>query len=222
MSDILNDPEMTRLVIYTLAGLCAVLFLAVLFLAIKKNIYYVDSNGNELPPKKRIKGKHKVSANEEPQVQPEPEVPVEETTVIENPVEENLTPEVEEMIEEVSEEDMEKPTTKEVPIVKPDIYGALVVVKINNEVYEHTIERLPCLIGRDKESCDFVINEPAVSRRHARIIMTTDGIFLEDVSEHNGTYLNGVKLPSLGRAPLKENDKINLGRAELTVTRFLY
>jgi pSer/pThr/pTyr-binding forkhead associated (FHA) protein len=42
------------------------------------------------------------------------------------------------------------------------------------------------------------------------------------VSEHNGTYLNGTKLPSLGSAPLKEGDRISLGRAEIVVNRVLY
>ena len=61
--------------------------------------------------------------------------------------------------------------------------------KLQDKQKDHTISKLPCLIGREAASCDLVINEPAISRKHARILIESDTFYLADVSEHNGTYL---------------------------------
>jgi hypothetical protein len=119
--------------------------------------------------------------------------------------------------------DEEEVTAPEVPaVVLPKAIGLVVTVTVGGQSQTHEIDMLPCLVGREQTSCDLVISEPAVSRRHARFYSTEDGLFIEDVSEHNGTYLNGTKLPSLGSAPLSENDRISLGRAEIAVVRILY
>ena len=39
-----NDPEIMKMIIYVLAGLCGVLAIAVIFLGIKKNSYYVPES----------------------------------------------------------------------------------------------------------------------------------------------------------------------------------
>lgn len=46
------------------------------------------------------------------------------------------------------------------------------------------------IIGREY-NCDVVINDRQVSRVHARLDFTPDGIMLEDLSSKNGTYVNG-------------------------------
>jgi len=57
------------------------------------------------------------------------------------------------------------------------------------------------VIGRDI-ACEIVIPDRQVSRRHARIITTKDGILLEDLGSKNGTHLNGVRV----NEPLQLND----------------
>ena len=47
-------------------------------------------------------------------------------------------------------------------------------------------------------------------------------IYIEDVSEHNGTFINGSKLPPLGRSKINAGDKVNLGRAEIIIDKILY
>lgn len=49
------------------------------------------------------------------------------------------------------------------------------------------------LIGRD-ELCDIVIPDRQVSRHHARITSTPQGLLLEDLESKNGTHLNGKPL----------------------------
>jgi len=49
------------------------------------------------------------------------------------------------------------------------------------------------VLGRDA-SCDLTIPDRKVSRYHARLTPTADGIMLEDLGSKNGTYCNGEEL----------------------------
>ena len=62
-------------------------------------------------------------------------------------------------------------------------------------------------IGRE-DGCDITIPDRQVSRLHARVSSTGDGIFLEDLGSKNGTFLNG----QLVSAPqqLHEGDAIRI------------
>lgn len=50
--------------------------------------------------------------------------------------------------------------------------------------------RRKMLIGRDSD-CDLVINDRQVSRHHAIITITANGVILEDLGSKNGTHRNG-------------------------------
>jgi phosphoserine phosphatase RsbU/P len=63
------------------------------------------------------------------------------------------------------------------------------------------------VVGRD-QFCDVVLNNHTVSRRHARIVRTAEGYFIEDLASLNGTYLNSRKLE--GRTPIKNKDRIHI------------
>ena len=43
-----DDPKIVQLIIIALIGIIVVLTIAVIYLAIKKNTYYVDENGEEI------------------------------------------------------------------------------------------------------------------------------------------------------------------------------
>jgi pSer/pThr/pTyr-binding forkhead associated (FHA) protein len=66
------------------------------------------------------------------------------------------------------------------------------------------------VIGRD-ESVEVVISTPAVSRRHARLMMEADGYIIEDLGSSNGTFVNDDRL--IGRRALNSGDQIRLGQA---------
>jgi pSer/pThr/pTyr-binding forkhead associated (FHA) protein len=48
-------------------------------------------------------------------------------------------------------------------------------------------------IGRGSE-CDLVLDEPEMSRKHALIENSGDGIYLRDLGSSNGTFVNGVQV----------------------------
>ena len=228
-----GDPEIVKLLIYGLGGACAVLFLAVLILAFKRNIYYVDENGVEIDKatRKEIRKEEKAAAKEAKEEVVAPvetvEEVVEEAPVSSDHIEKTAVYQAIKVDDEV-EEEIEEPVinqTLQVPVMKnvvPKIKGVLVTLTINGNSEERAIDHLPCLIGRESSSCDFVILEPAVSRRHARALLYNDELYIEDVSEHNGTFLNGTKLPPLSRAPLSIGDEVSLGRATIKVEKYLY
>ncbi len=49
------------------------------------------------------------------------------------------------------------------------------------------------LIGRD-DACDVVIADRQVSRYHARLYQTEQGVYLEDLASKNGTYVNSSRI----------------------------
>jgi len=70
------------------------------------------------------------------------------------------------------------------------------------------------IIGRDR-TCDIVIDDDSVSRRHARLLVENDTCLIEDTRSKNGTYVNGERVE--GRVALKNNDRVEIGT---TVFRF--
>ena len=81
-----DDPQIVKLLIYGLAGVCAVLFLTVLVLAFKRNIYYVDENGAEIEKPTKTK-KKKVNLEHEAKEAP---VLLESKQITDDVVEEKL------------------------------------------------------------------------------------------------------------------------------------
>ncbi|MEX0585139.1 MAG: FHA domain-containing protein, partial [Pirellulales bacterium] len=71
------------------------------------------------------------------------------------------------------------------------------------------------VLGRDPE-CDQVLDYPMVSWRHARMLRTADGFFVEDLGSTNGTYVNGQRIS--GRVPLRAGDVIALASYTFKVT----
>jgi pSer/pThr/pTyr-binding forkhead associated (FHA) protein len=64
------------------------------------------------------------------------------------------------------------------------------------------------LIGRGP-ACDVQLDDPLVSRRHARVLGSAIGTGIEDLGSSNGIYVNGRR--SSGITPLHPGDVIQLG-----------
>lgn len=63
-------------------------------------------------------------------------------------------------------------------------------------------------IGRTPDN-EIQIERPEVSRKHARIALSSDGSYkLTDLSSGNGTYVNGQRV---GEHLLKSGDRIQVG-----------
>ena len=56
-----------------------------------------------------------------------------------------------------------------------------------------------------------------VSRRHARIHQSDEGIHIEDVGSTNGTFINGQPLIPFKRYPLRHGDMLQFGQLKATV-----
>lgn len=56
-----------------------------------------------------------------------------------------------------------------------------------------TLEKSELFIGRDLGN-DVVINDPEVSRRHARLVQQGDSYLLEDLGSTNGCFIRGQRL----------------------------
>jgi hypothetical protein len=69
------------------------------------------------------------------------------------------------------------------------------------------------LVGRSSD-LEMVLVEDMVSRKHARISVTGDQIWIEDLNSTNGTFVNGEKIQ---RTRLKEGDRVLIGTSILKV-----
>lgn len=61
------------------------------------------------------------------------------------------------------------------------------------------------LLGRSLE-CDIAVVSPHVSRRHARLDLQSDDLYIEDLGSSNGTVVNGRRLH--GRSRLQHADEV--------------
>lgn len=64
------------------------------------------------------------------------------------------------------------------------------------------------VIGRDN-SCDIVIPDRQISRNHANVVNTREGVFITDLESKNGTYHNNKRV--LSRQLLEDGDTIQIG-----------
>ena len=72
-------------------------------------------------------------------------------------------------------------------------------------------------IGRDAEN-DIVLDNKLVSRHHALIQKIKDAYFLKDTMSTNGTFLNGVRIPSDKYIKLSSGDKVGVGSSTLVIS----
>jgi adenylate cyclase len=75
------------------------------------------------------------------------------------------------------------------------------------------------VIGRSPE-CQVVLRDFGISRTHARVLVDEDeGVCrIQDLKSKNGTLVNGVQVVE---APLRDGDRIQLGKIELTFSKAL-
>ena len=68
------------------------------------------------------------------------------------------------------------------------------------------------IIGRSPE-CHVTIEDPLVSRQHARIVVDEQGATCEDLGSRNGVKVNGRAVR--GVIPIKDGDRLRIGTQEL-------
>ena|SRR5438270_6300231 len=82
-------------------------------------------------------------------------------------------------------------------------------------IHRHRRTALPAgesILGRGEDSL-IPIESPSVSRRHARVLITSDEAQLQDLDSKNGTFVRGRKIQEI--TPLFDGDEIRLGTVRL-------
>jgi len=69
----------------------------------------------------------------------------------------------------------------------------------------------PIVLGREA-TCDVVIADRQISRFHARLTPTPEGIILEDLGSKNGTHHNGISLTA--PVVLQDGDMVSIAMAQ--------
>ncbi|RPA12505.1 ATP-binding cassette domain-containing protein [Gordonia sp. OPL2] len=97
----------------------------------------------------------------------------------------------------------------------PDIGPALyVVLGATGEQPTTAVVDGILTIGRTPEN-DVVVDDPLVSRHHARVIAHGDGLILEDLGSSNGTYVDGDRI---AHARLAAGTTITIGNTDFLVS----
>jgi hypothetical protein len=72
------------------------------------------------------------------------------------------------------------------------------------------------VIGRSLD-CNLTIEDPLVSRQHARIVIADDEASVEDMDSRNGVRVNGVQIK--GPTPLRDGDRVRIGTQDFVFCR---
>ncbi|MGH7271068.1 MAG: FHA domain-containing protein [Polyangiaceae bacterium] len=72
----------------------------------------------------------------------------------------------------------------------------------------------PFVVGRST-GCELSLDDALVSRRHAVIMVASEGVTIEDLASRNGVMVNGQRISS--KTPLKAGDRVLIGSQELTL-----
>jgi predicted component of type VI protein secretion system len=85
---------------------------------------------------------------------------------------------------------------------------------------QHNLELAPgeVLIGRDAD-CQIVLDDPLVSRKHAKLMVGQDSVKVCDLGSRNGVTVNGARIgePRL----LAHADRVGIGSQEMMIVAYL-
>ncbi|MGD0053832.1 MAG: DUF3662 and FHA domain-containing protein [Acidimicrobiales bacterium] len=84
---------------------------------------------------------------------------------------------------------------------------------IVNDGRSFVVADRPLVIGRSPD-VDVVINNTSVSRRHAEVWRTSDGVAVRDLESTNGTYVNGHRVSAVSLSP---RDDVTIGAVHLRI-----
>ena len=62
------------------------------------------------------------------------------------------------------------------------------------------------ILGRG-EDCQITVPDEGISKKHAKLLVDQQGVFIKDLNSSNGTFLNGVKIQE---SDIQKKDKISV------------
>ncbi len=88
--------------------------------------------------------------------------------------------------------------------------------RLRFHLQEVDLQRGVTYIGRSEE-CEVTIEDPLVSRKHARILFEGDDVTLEDLESRNGVRVNGKQIKS--SQTLVDGDRVRIGTQDFVFCR---
>ena len=106
----------------------------------------------------------------------------------------------------------------ETVLLQEDCYveQRILVGKIKGKQRQIDLSSFPFIIGKSKEQADYVIDDPSISRIHARFTLRDGIVFLTDLNSTNGSMKNGIRLQPNELVELEAEDEIKFGRVTFT------
>ena len=83
---------------------------------------------------------------------------------------------------------------------------------------KYCLENLPVTVGKLTQKAGIVLEDPSVSRVHARFFAETDDLWLIDMNSRNGTIVNEKKLAPNEAVKIHHGDRIQFGRERFELT----
>ncbi len=92
--------------------------------------------------------------------------------------------------------------------------GAVLVARYRLRflLQEFDLPRGATIIGRSAD-CHIILDDDYVSTRHARVVASDEGLYVEDLGSTNGTYVNGQRITAPTAVGLA--DTIRIGKTIL-------
>lgn len=88
--------------------------------------------------------------------------------------------------------------------------------RVNGREVNVSLDKLPMTVGKHANMVDFVINDAAVSKMHARFEEHDGRVYVCDLNSTNGTVRNGVLLGVNQSVPLEPGDRLRFGKTCFT------
>ncbi len=99
-------------------------------------------------------------------------------------------------------------------------YGSLHCVSGALSGHRFPIPKQGLLIGRDSSKCQIVLPDDAVSKEHAWVVPLDGSVMLIDRGSTNGVFVNSLDSPRVSKVPLKNGDRILIGKSAATFTYY--
>ncbi len=81
------------------------------------------------------------------------------------------------------------------------------IIRQGERIIRHDLGDEPLTLGRDPE-CDLYFTDQRLSRKHARIVATPDGVRFEDLRSRNGSFLDSKRVEVVN---LKPQETVRMG-----------
>ena len=87
----------------------------------------------------------------------------------------------------------------------------------NGKEKKEVINGTSIVLGKKYDEVDVCISDPTVSRKHAKVTVKGNNIFLQDLGSTNGTYIDGIKLSPGEDIIILNNQDFFLGKVQAKV-----